>query len=150
VNSKTSAENAEKLDWVYICRLQLYICMYLCKYINPKMSMRSVFNTGRIRKRIQPLSSTTQATLYITELPTYIYFTQIHELTMQMKFLQQHCNVLWPKKLTRWQDSNPGDSDLAHVYITLYTLAGIRTEDLLFLRWRLLHVYFYASSGKQF
>jgi hypothetical protein len=33
-------------------------------------------------------------------------------MTMHVKFRQQHCNVLIPKKLTPWRDSNPGYSVL--------------------------------------
>jgi hypothetical protein len=33
-------------------------------------------------------------------------------MNMPMKFLQQHCNVLKPKNLTPWRDSNSGSSVL--------------------------------------
>jgi hypothetical protein len=39
-----------------------------------------------------------------------VYFTQIHTMTMHIKFWRQPCNVLRPKNLTPLRDSNPGSS----------------------------------------
>jgi hypothetical protein len=40
------------------------------------------------------------------------YVSQIHTMAMQIKLLQQNCNVLIRKNLTPWRDSNPGSSVL--------------------------------------
>jgi hypothetical protein len=41
-----------------------------------------------------------------------ICFSQIHAMTMHIKFWQQHCNVYRQKNLITWRDSNPGSSVL--------------------------------------
>jgi hypothetical protein len=71
-----------------------------------------------------------------------------HTTTMHIKFWQQHCNVLRPKNLTPWRDSNPGSSVLeADAMTTMYIYhATTATFPYSFPKWYFKRFLYCAST----